>query len=286
MEIVQQNEKELVLKDKLWILLFFVFPSIGIPVFTPPMIVLQKDLVIKASCQRVEPTQVNCQVDSSKYFGLIKDSSTSLTRVTEAKFNSQKKKDRNGDTYFDYFVTLVSQTGKEVVSLQGNSYIDGFKGNPQKMNQIVAEINTFINNSTKPSLFIHYDLRFKWKNLLPLAISITFIAIGILIVAVLYLRTLILNKSERQLTYEESSLLNTYTKHYSFVQIKELIIDIYTDSDGDKFCSLKIVLVLPAENQNHQREVTLIKGFDIEKVKNLANTVADLIEIPYQELSN
>ncbi|NET24154.1 hypothetical protein [Okeania sp. SIO1I7] len=93
-----------------------------------------------------------------------------------------------------------------------------------------------------------------------------------------------LNKSERQLTYKVFSLLGSKTKHYSFAQIQELILKSYTNSDEDKSYDLKVVL--PAENRNHQRKISLIYDSDIEKVKKLANVVSDFIEIPYQEVSN
>ncbi|NEP05623.1 MAG: hypothetical protein F6K25_20905 [Okeania sp. SIO2G4] len=48
--------------------------------------------------------------------------------------------------------------------------------------------------------------------------------------------------------------MGTKTKHYSFAQIKELILESRTDSDGDK--SYRLELVLPAENRNHQLEIT------------------------------
>ncbi|NEP82413.1 MAG: hypothetical protein F6K39_32240 [Okeania sp. SIO3B3] len=169
---------------------------------------------------------------------------------------------------------------------------------------MVAKINTFINNSTESSLLIQYDLRWKWKNLLPLAISIIFLGIGILILyAVFYLETLTLNKSKRQLTYKVFYLFGTETKHYSFDQIQELILYSYIDSDGDKSYSLKVALpaenqndrrkiplmfaILPTENQNDRWKIPLIlNDSDIEKVKKLANVVSDFIEKPYQELSN
>ncbi|NEP77986.1 MAG: hypothetical protein F6K39_07240 [Okeania sp. SIO3B3] len=278
MEIVQQTEKEIVLKDKLSSHLFellFLVPFIAGPLFFISIILSQMG-VIKASCQRVEPTQVNCQVNKSKYLGLIPGYSTSLTRVKEAKLNSQEKKNSDGDTYFDYFVTLVSQTEKEVVSWWDNH---------QEMMEMVVKINTFINYSTESSLLIQYDRRWKWINLPFLAFPIIFLA------AVIssaypssYLQTLILNKSERQLTYKVFSLLGIKTKHYSFAQIKELILENDTDIDGDKFYRLKVVL--PSENQNNQLKITLIFDSDIEKVKKPANIVADFIEIPYQDLSN
>ncbi|GGA26315.1 hypothetical protein CYANOKiyG1_42270 [Okeania sp. KiyG1] len=257
--------------------------------------------VISVSCQRVEPTQVNCQVNHSEYLGLTQGSSTSLTRVTEAKFNSRKKKNSDGETYFDYFVTLVTQKGKEVVSWQGNSYINGVKGYPQEMNEMVAKINTFINNSTQPSLLIQYDLRWKLENLLFLPICIIFLGTGVLLLYILlYLKIMTLNKSERRLTYKIYSLLGIKTKHYSFAQIQALILESYTDSDGDTSYSLKVVLpannqndwweiplILPAENQNDQWKIPLIlHDSDIYKVKKLANVVSDFIDKPYKEQSN
>ncbi|MEM1168211.1 MAG: hypothetical protein AAGJ08_03760 [Cyanobacteria bacterium P01_H01_bin.35] len=50
----------------------------------------------------------------------------------------------------------------------------------------------------------------------------------------------IFNNSERKLTYK--SLLGTKTKHYSFAQIKELILDSDRDSNGDQWYSFKVVL--------------------------------------------
>ncbi|NEP77985.1 MAG: hypothetical protein F6K39_07235, partial [Okeania sp. SIO3B3] len=127
--MVKQTEKKLFFKNTLsyGFTFFLAFPWIGISLLVS-LAVLWEMGVISASCQRVEPTQVNCQVNNSKYLGLTQGSSTSLTRVTEAKFNSRKSRDSDGKTNFDYFVTLVTQTGKEVVSWQGNSYTNGVKG--------------------------------------------------------------------------------------------------------------------------------------------------------------
>ncbi|NET41610.1 hypothetical protein [Okeania sp. SIO2B3] len=287
MEIVKQTEKELVFQNRLsyGCAFLFAFPWVGISLLFS-LVKLSDMEVIKVSCQRVEPTQVNCQVNNSEYLGLIPYSSTSLTRVTEAKLNSRKSQASDGYTSFNHFVTLVTKTGKEVVSWQSISSVNDVRGYPQEMIDMATKINTFINNSTEPSLLIQYDLRWKKENLIPLAIGITFLGIGVLLLyTLLYLKVITLNKSERLLTYKIYSLLGIKTKHYSFAQIKELILDSYTDSDGDKSCSLE--LVLPAENQNHQFKIPLILyDSDIEKVKKLANVVANFIDKPYQYLSN
>ena len=277
MEIVNSTRKELVLKDELYprfgCLLFFVFPSVGISLLFS-LLSLWQMRVISVSCQRVEPTQVNCQVNNSKYLGLIKDSSISLNQLTEAKFNYPS-------------VTLVTQRGKEV-SWQSHSY--------QEMIEMVIKINKFINYSTEPSLLIQYDLRWKKENLIPLAICITILGIGVLpllytvllLYGFFYLQTLILNKSERQLTYKVFSLLGIKSKHYSFAQIQELILESYTnkDEDGDEYTSYSFKVVLPRKNRNNPFEITLMSNSDIAKVKETANTVSNFIDIPYQELSN
>ncbi|NEO56981.1 MAG: hypothetical protein F6K54_30265 [Okeania sp. SIO3B5] len=291
MEIVKYTGKEIVLKDELFThvatSLLFVFPWIGIPLFIS-LIILSEMGIISVSCQRVEPTQVNCQVNNSKYLGLTQGSSTSLTRVKEAKFNSQNSSDSS-----NYFVTLVTQKGKEVVSWQSNLSFTNVKGYPQEMNQMVAKINTFINNSTEPSLLIQYDLRWKWQNLLPLTICIIFLGIGILILyavfslkILIYLKTLILNKSERQLTYKVFYLFGTETKHYSFAHIQKLILESYTNSDEDENKSYRLELVLPGENLNHQLKITLKYNDNIKRIKKSATMFSDFIEIPYQDLSN
>jgi len=162
MEIVKYTGKELVLKDELYprfgCLLFFVFPWVGISLLFS-LTTLQQMGVISISCQRVELTQINCQVNNSKYLGLIKDSSTFLSQVIEAKFNYPS-------------VTLITPRGKEV-SWQGYSY--------SEMSGMAIEINVFLNSSTKPFLLTQYDLRWKQENLIPLAICIIFLGIGVLL---------------------------------------------------------------------------------------------------------
>ncbi|NER05836.1 MAG: hypothetical protein F6K17_26205 [Okeania sp. SIO3C4] len=289
MEIVKCTGKEIVFQDRssfgCAFFFFFLVPLVGKSLVLGSLILSEMG-VISVSCQRIEPTQVNCQVNNSKYLGLIQDSST-LTRVTEAKFHSQKNQDSDGNTNFYYVVALVTQTGKRVVIWRGNSYTHGVKSYPQKMNQMVAKVNTFIKNSTEPSLLIQYDLRWKWKHLMFLALDITLIGIAVLLLGKpYYLKIITLNKSERQLTYKISSLLglSNETKHYSFAQIKELILDSDTDSDGDKRYSLE--LVLPAENRNNQFKVPLRKYYDIERSKKAATILSDFIDKPYQDLSN
>lgn len=284
LEIVKQTEKELVLKSKFFYgcFVFFVFLPIGMPLFMNLAIILWEMGVIRVSCQRVEPTQVNCQVNQSRYLGLTQDASTSLTQVTEAKFNFQNSQDSDGNTQLDYFMTLLTQKGKEIVAWQGASSFNGVKGYPQEMNEMARKISTFINNSTESSLVIQYDLRWKKENLISLVIT-PFLGIGILLLYMSCRETVIFSKSDQRLNYKTfSSSAGIKIKNCSFAQIKELIIESDTDSDENTYYSLK--LVLPAKN--NLSKVTLISDSDIEKVRKLANIVGNFIEIPYQELSN
>ena len=108
------------------------------------------------------------------------------------------------------------------------------------MIEMVAKINTFINNSTESSLLIQYDLRWKKESLVLLALMIVLLSNGIFLLGItFYPETLIVNKGKQQLTHKVFSLLGTKSKHYSFAQIQELILESYTnkDEDGDEYTS-------------------------------------------------
>ncbi|MGB3510189.1 MAG: hypothetical protein WBA93_13320 [Microcoleaceae cyanobacterium] len=131
------------------------------------------------SCQQTKLTQVQCEVNRSKYLGLIEQPPTYLTKVKSAKFDYQNSKDSSGESTVDYLVTLVNQNDKEVIIFQDLMFINGVRGNMEEMEAIAQEINRFINNPTQSFLTISRDLRWRSENLVPFSIVILFITLGI-----------------------------------------------------------------------------------------------------------
>lgn len=137
--------------------------------------------VTTLSCQQTKVTKVQCEVNRSKYLGLIKQPPTYLTKIKSAKFDYQNSKDSSGESNVDYFVALVNQYDKEFVIFQDLMFINGVRGNMEEMEAIAQEINRFINNPTQLSLTISRDLRWRWLNIVPFSIVILFVTLGIFV---------------------------------------------------------------------------------------------------------
>lgn len=135
--------------------------------------------VTTVSCQQTTVTYVECEMNKSKYFGLMPQPSTNLTQIKSAKFEQKNTRDRNGESTVDYFVTLVNSNERKFVIFQDLMFVNGVRGNMREMNAIAEKINHFINDPTQSSLTISRDLRWRSENLVPLSIVILFVSISI-----------------------------------------------------------------------------------------------------------
>lgn len=145
------------------LLLLFWFLSPPVILLFSLILSLTSDLgtVTTLSCERIEPTQINCRRSESVFFGLIPQKPASLLRVTAAKSNSEiiktNKGKRRGKINANY-VILFSQQGKiTVFNNTMNVARDG-----REMEALTGQINAFI-NSSEPSLIIKRDLRLDWE---------------------------------------------------------------------------------------------------------------------------
>lgn len=133
-------------------------------------------------CEKVELTQVRCEVNQSKYLGLIQQPPSYLTQVKLAKFDYQNSQNSSGESTVDYFVELVNANEQEFVVFQDLIFVNDVRGDAGEMEAIAQEINRFINNPTESSLIISRDLRWRWVNLVPLSIVLVFFGVGIFFV--------------------------------------------------------------------------------------------------------
>ena len=161
--MAKKTSSQLTLKNKLIVstfaLLFLVILGI-----LPLVFVFYELGVTTLSCQRIESSQVNCNNRKLRFFSLIKLPSTSLEKVSEAKFKSLTSQNGTGDKVVRNFVTLITSEGE----------VDVFKGNTAEMQEFVAQINAFL-ESTEASLIIKHETRWFWSwKFLPLAMYLIF----------------------------------------------------------------------------------------------------------------
>ncbi|MGB7519357.1 MAG: hypothetical protein WA896_06980 [Spirulinaceae cyanobacterium] len=153
---------QLTFKDKLIISAYALL--LAIFAILPPFFIFYELGVTTLSCQRIESSQVSCNNRKLRFFSLIKLPSTSLERVSEAKFKSLTSHTPNGNKVVRNFVTLVTSEGE----------VNIFKGNAAKMQEFVAQINSFL-DSNEASLIIKHEINWFWSwKLLPLGIYLIF----------------------------------------------------------------------------------------------------------------
>ncbi|HAJ62442.1 MAG TPA: hypothetical protein DCP31_26990 [Cyanobacteria bacterium UBA8543] len=119
--------------------------------------------VTTLSCERVKPTQVNCEKSMSVFFGLIPQRSSSFYMVTEAIFKSETSKGRKSNTE-NYSVALVTRQG------QFDAFNDAVNDASQ-MKALTTQINTFI-QSNERLLVLKQDSRGSWLNIVFLLLII------------------------------------------------------------------------------------------------------------------
>ena len=79
--------------------------------------------VTTLSCEQTKPTQIQCEVNQSKYLGLQQQPSTYLTKIKSAKFDYKNTREPNGEFTVDYFVSLVNTTDQESIMFHLNLFI-------------------------------------------------------------------------------------------------------------------------------------------------------------------
>ena len=125
--------------------------------------------VTTLSCERVKPSQVNCETSRSVFFGLVPQQSSSFYMVTEAIVKSQASKVRKSNTK-NYSVALVTRQG-EFTAFDDAVQDEGREG---QMKALTTQINRFI-QSNERLLVLKRDLRGSWLNIVLLFLILMFL---------------------------------------------------------------------------------------------------------------
>lgn len=239
MKIIKETPSRLVLQQKFFSA-FSIYWALGfgaIPLFMVVWLLFNMG-VTTLSCQRVQPTLINCFKSESRFLGLMQQPASDLKNVTSAKYNSKTYTDSDGDRQQEYWVSVIAK-GREVRV---------FGGDGRETNAIATKINLFI-NSNEPFLLVRQDRRWRLSNLSVL-FPLSFMAIPIFILNFVFkIQTFIFDKNSPTLTYRQRKLLGVKSRSHEFGNIAKIEVEESVDSDDDKH--YKLSLLLPSASTNY-----------------------------------
>ncbi|MEM7727060.1 MAG: hypothetical protein AAF208_11915 [Cyanobacteria bacterium P01_A01_bin.45] len=228
--------------------------------------------VTTLNCKRVEPTQVSCEKQQSKFFGFTQQPTKRFSQVKSAEFKSKEGIDNDGDRTIENWVTLVTSTG-EVTLVEDVVSVNGVRGSANEMQAIATQINNFI-QSKQPSLLIQRDLRWYLDQSLSIfGFCSLFLLIGTSVLFISFRsENLIFDKNSGNLICEQKTLLGNKRKYYLLNEITGSDVEITTNSDGDTFYELKL---LPKSTHKKIR----ISSSKLQDVKNIQTTIRDFLQL-------
>jgi hypothetical protein len=105
--------------------------------------------LLNLRCNRVEPTQVNCQLTSSRFFG-----ETSIPMPIQG-LKCAEVKETQSDDGSDYQILLITKDHQIPLGKDSSSFSES--------QEIVAQIKTFISDQSRSTLDIQQDHRFTFN---------------------------------------------------------------------------------------------------------------------------
>jgi len=226
--------------------------------------------VTQLKCKRLEPTQVSCKKQQSKFFGFLQQSPIKLNQVKSAKFKSQQV-NNNGKSNIDNWVVLITRNG-EVTLAEDFVYINGVKGSAEEMKRIENQVNNFI-QSNQSSLLIKRDLRWNFAQSL---FWIGFISIPLFIGIMIFFfvvrsEVIIFDKNGGHFIREQKTLFFKHRQYYPLAEITEIEIETTTDKDINLFHEL---IVLPKSIYGR-----VLLDTKLEEMKSIQNTIHEFLKL-------
>lgn len=279
--MIKETSSQLILQDNInfsfpFFIVFIVLVILGI---VPPLLPFYSIGVTTLSCQRLESQQVNCHRNESRLFSLIKLPSTSLEKVSSAKFVSKNDQTPQGEKIVTNLTKLNTSEGQ----------VDVFQGSTEKMQDFVSKINNFL-QSNEPSLTIKHEISFfwSWELLLRNWSFLFFLMVWeVSIIFCLYSclkeskrQTFTFNKNSQILTYKLEKLLSKKSTNYTFSNIVSIEIEEEGVGDEQKFYMPKLVIEHEVNYPPMQRKDLYLKflgSIDLQKEQEFAEKVRSFI---------
>jgi hypothetical protein len=221
-------------------------------------------------CNRIEPTQVNCQVQ--KHIVGIKSQDKTFTQVTGTEVIEQEESNDDG-TYKVYQIKLYTKTQSsnfgeattdEVETKAITKQINTFLANPQQQTFQVIKVDQSLGKAVEMIAFFLVFAIF-WNGMIYLFIWGIFSSACV--------ESWDFDKTQNQLAITQWFLIKRKTKKYSLLgQISLKIDDSQNDSDNDTLHKLNLIL-------NSGEKVIWDFGTNKTKTEKLGNEIAQFLNL-------
>ena len=236
LKIVSQTNSEILISSKIpflvkFTLFIFTFAFGSFFVFVPMLfipILFSEIGVLRISCDRVEPKQVDCQISKSKFLDLVKQEPLAYKFVNSAKYNVITSKNSEGDSVYRYNFSLLTKFGEKVPFTRTSS---------STAENVPSSLNPFL-QSKQESFKYTLDEQTESNTLssfAPIPLLLIFVVIGLNFVrrAFSFLvdyEEILLDKSEYQLRHSKRRILGTKVNRYLFNEVAKVDVLYTTDS--------------------------------------------------------
>jgi|JFJP01.1.fsa_nt_gi hypothetical protein len=291
MRIISQTNSKIIIsypKETFqdYILMIKVFMLTGIFTCVPTLIALMplsEIGVLRISCDRVEPKQVDCQISKSKYLDFVKQEPINYKFVNSVRYVTvDEGVDSDGDSVYSYRFSFVTKSGEKVPFENISS---------STANSAVSSLNPFLNSKQEYFSYAideRFDINLYFNSLILLPfialglIPFIFITVGIAltllkkIVLLIDYQEIILDKSEHQLNHVERKLLRTKVNSFLFNEIAKVDVLYSSNSKG-------VVSFTPRININSKVQFKLDTVSDRQVAIKIANDLNRFMGLPEEE---
>ena len=218
----------------------------------------------KLACERIEPTQVSCELNRSHLFGLLPGRPISMRKVLSAEVDSETRTSEDGD-YQVYRTRLFGRRG----------YVDviDFSTDQALAKEWGTQINQFL-RSSQPEL--HLSQSTSWSQFISIFFLMPFVLIGWWVVHnTLQTRTLILDKNLNRLTYQGWRLTGRHRQDYPLGIVSKLELKEHTDSYGNTYYE---PVLLP----DAVRKITFARTSSHQEALKLQEQIHDFLKLSIQ----
>ncbi|MBD2539367.1 hypothetical protein [Coleofasciculus sp. FACHB-SPT36] len=226
----------------------------------------------KLNCQRIELTQVTCQLSKPGWLGLGVWQNTPIRNLQAVELTT------NVDDGVFYQVLLQTSEGEVPLREYKTSGLDNTQ-------ESVDRINTFLKDPTANRLSIAQVDWLQWSGLLPCMFFL--VGINALYVSLLSIRSKLIesyciDQTQNRLTYQYGSLWRQRQEHYDFSDIHRVILDVDPWAKVRLFVEMRSGELLCLCGQAHPSVKSPWEGAEWQQVQPIADEVSRRVYCPWQ----
>lgn len=265
--IVRETPTELELnsRNSLLVRLFILFWACGFagtPLFIVFIRILPQLGTTRLTCQRLEPTQIECIQAKSLYLGASSTTIASIKPTLQAKFNTKEILETDGDRMVRSWLSLRTSSGEIKIIEDLYNKVSGDNSRSKQIEAIASRIQAFI---TSPSPTMTLVLEENWSAEIAFSLfsSIFLIVAALVLYFGLCSHTVILDKASDRYTHKIHTPLGTQVKNHRFDEIQQIEVREWRNG-GNRYATLTVKL-------ESGKVYKLNHTIDIQNAKAIAN---------------